>query len=101
MEYNYIQFLLLAFTLITISFLGIILNRSNIIITFISIEMMLLSINFLFVIHSHFLNDIMGQLYALLFLTIGAAESAIALGLIILFFKVRKNIFVYTAIAKH
>lgn len=101
MEYSYVQFLVLAFAIITISFLGIILNRSNIIMTFISIEMMLLGINFLFIIHSHFLEDIMGQVYSLLFLTIGAAESAIGLGLLILFFKVRKDIFVYSAMLRH
>lgn len=101
MEYNYIQFLVSAFGLITISFLGIILNRSNIIMTFISIEMMLLGINFLFVIHSHFLDDIMGQVYSLLFLTIGAAESAIGLGLLMLFFRVRKDILVYSSVCKH
>jgi NADH:ubiquinone oxidoreductase subunit K len=43
----------------------------------------------------------MGQVYSLLFLTIGAAESAIGLGLLILFFKVRKDIFVYSAMLRH
>lgn len=97
---NFLQFIILAFAIITISFLGIILNRSNIIMTFISIEMMLLGINFLFVVHSHFLMDVMGQVYSLLFMTIGAAESAIGLGLLMSFFKVRKDVFVYTTLLR-
>lgn len=101
MEYTCVQFLLLAFSIITISFLGIILNRSNIIMTFISVELMLLGINFLFIIYSYFLDDFMGQFYSLLILTIGAAESAIGLGILMLFFRVRKNIFVYSLLSRH
>ena len=74
------------------------MNRSNIIIIFISIELMLLSINFNFIIYSRFLDDIIGQTYALFFLTIGAAESAIGLGILISFYRVRKNILVYNSL---
>ena len=70
MEFNLLKYLIIAFSILSISFLGIILNRSNILITFISIEMMLLSINFIFIIYSKFLDDIMGQINSLLFLTI-------------------------------
>jgi NADH-ubiquinone oxidoreductase chain 4L len=69
--------------------------------TFISIEMMLLSINYMFIVYSYFLDDILGQVYALLFLTIGAAESAIGLGILIAFYRVRKNIFVYSALLRY
>lgn len=101
MELGLLKFLLVAFFILSISFLGIILNRSNIIITFISIEMMLLSINFIFIIYSRFLDDILGQVYSLLFLTIGAAESAIGLGILIAFYRIRKNIFIYSSLLRH
>ena len=80
---------------------GIILTRNNILITFISIEMMLFSINFIFIIYSKFLDDILGQIYSLLFLTIGAAESAIGLGILIAFYRIRKNIFIYSSVLRH
>jgi len=101
MELGLLKFLIVAFSILSISFLGIILNRSNIIITFISIEMMLLSINFIFIIYSRFLDDILGQVYSLLFLTIGAAESAIGLGILIAFYRIRKNIFIYSSLLRH
>jgi NADH-quinone oxidoreductase subunit K len=100
MEFNLLKYLIIAFSILSISFLGIILNRSNILITFISIEMMLLSINFIFIIYSKFLDDIMGQINSLLFLTIGAAEAAIGFGILIAFYRVRKDIFVYSSLLR-
>jgi NADH-quinone oxidoreductase subunit K len=100
MELNLLKYLIIAFSILSISFLGIILNRSNILITFISIEMMLLSINFIFIIYSKFLDDIMGQINSLLFLTIGAAEAAIGFGILIAFYRVRKDIFVYSSLLR-
>ena len=58
---------------------GIILNRKNIIIMLMSVELMLLSINLNFIIYSAYLDDVMGQVFALLILTVAAAESAIGL----------------------
>jgi NADH:ubiquinone oxidoreductase subunit K len=101
MAISFFEYLIVPYAVICISFLGIILNRSNIIITFISIEMMLLSINYIFIIYSRFLDDILGQIYSLLFLTIGAAESAIGLGILIAFYRVRKNIFIYSSVLRH
>jgi len=92
------NYLVIAISLLCISFLGIIMNRTNIIIIFISIELMLLSINFNFIIYSRFLDDILGQTYSLYFLTIGAAESAIGLGILVAFYRVRKNISVHNAL---
>ena len=100
MEFNLLKYLIISFSILSISFLGIILNRSNILITFISIEMMLLSINFIFIIYSKFLDDIMGQINSLLFLTIGAAEAAIGFGILIAFYRVRKDIFVYSSLLR-
>ena len=100
-ELGLIKFLLIAFSIFSFSVLGIILTRNNILITFISIEMMLFSINFIFIIYSKFLDDILGQIYSLLFLTIGAAESAIVLGILIAFYRIRKNIFIYSSVLRH
>ena len=101
MGFDLINFLFIGFSVLSISFLGIILNRSNIIMTFISIEMMLLSINYMFIVYSYFLDDILGQVYALLFLTIGASESAIGLAILIAFYRIRKNIFIYSSLLRN
>jgi NADH:ubiquinone oxidoreductase subunit K len=99
-EIGLVKYFVIGFSILVISFLGIIVNRSNIIITFLSIEMMLLSINFIFIIYSRFLDDILGQVNALLFLTIGAAESAIGLGILIAFYRIRKDIFIYSSLLR-
>ena len=95
------QFLMVAIILLCISFLGIVLNRTNIIIIFISIELMVLSVNFNFIIYSYFLDDMLGELFSLFFLTIGASESAIGLAILISFFKVRKSILTFFALMKN
>ena len=100
-ELGLLKFLTLALLILCCSFLGIILSNSNILITFICIEMMLVSINFIFIIYSKFLDDMLGQVYSLFFLTIGAAESAIGLGILIAFYRVRKYIFIYSSILRH
>jgi len=99
-ELGLMKCLVVALNILVISMLGIMLNRSNIIVTFLSIEMMLLSINFIFIIYSVFLDDIMGQIYALFFMTIGAAESAIGLGILVAFYRVRKDILVYSTVSR-
>jgi len=71
---------------------GIFLNRKNIIILLMSIELMLLSINFNFIIFSVFLDDILGELFALLVLTVAAAESAIGLAILVIYYRVRGTI---------
>jgi NADH-quinone oxidoreductase subunit K len=100
MEIGLFKYLIVATSLLCISFLGIIMNRTNIIIIFISIELMLLSINFNFIIYSSFLYYILGQTYSLFFLTIGAAESAIGLGILVAFYRVRKNISVHNSLMR-
>ena len=71
---------------------GIFSNRKNIIILLMSVELMLLSINFNFIIFSVFLDDILGQLFALLVLTVAAAESAIGLAILVIYYRVRGTI---------
>jgi NADH-quinone oxidoreductase subunit K len=71
---------------------GIILNRKNIIIMLMSVELMLLSINLNFIIYSSYLNDVMGQVFALLILTVAAAESAIGLAILVVYYRIRGSI---------
>ena len=86
------RYLFVAMVLFLIGLSGIFLNRKNIIILLMSIELMLLSINFNFIIFSVFLDDILGQLFALLVLTVAAAESAIGLAILVIYYRVRGTI---------
>ena len=84
-----IIYLLISVCLFVIGVLGIFTTRKNIIIILMSIELMLLAINFNFIIFSVFLDDIMGQIFALLILTIAAAESAIGLAILVIYYRLR------------
>ena len=86
------RYLFVAMVLFLLGPSGIFLNRKNIIILLMSIELMLLSINFNFIIFSVFLDDILGQLFALLVLTVAAAESAIGLAILVIYYRVRGTI---------
>jgi NADH-quinone oxidoreductase subunit K len=72
--------------------LGIFLNRKNIIILLLAIELMLLAINYNFVVTSILIDDLIGQIFALLVLTVAAAESAIGLALLMIYYRVRGSI---------
>nr|YP_010394359.1 NADH dehydrogenase subunit 4L [Phytophthora kernoviae]UXG56229.1 NADH dehydrogenase subunit 4L [Phytophthora kernoviae]DAZ88367.1 TPA_asm: NADH dehydrogenase subunit 4L [Phytophthora kernoviae]DAZ88800.1 TPA_asm: NADH dehydrogenase subunit 4L [Phytophthora kernoviae] len=74
---------------------GIILNRQNIIIILMSIEILLLSINLNFIYFAVLIDDIIGQVFSLLILTVAAAESAIGLAIMIVFFKLYGDISIY------
>lgn len=89
---NQSRYLLVSMILFLLGLSGIFLNRKNIIILLMSIELMLLSINFNFIIFSVFLDDILGQLFALLILTVAAAESAIGLAILVIYYRVRGTI---------
>lgn len=90
-----INYFIVNFFLFCLGLFGIILNRQNVIIILMSIELLLLSINLNFIYFSVFIDDIIGQVFSLLILTVAAAESAIGLSIMILFFKIRKNISIY------
>lgn len=89
---NIIQILMFNVVLFYIGLTGIMINRKNIILILISIEIILLAVTLNFIFLSYFLDDIMGEIFAMIILTIAAAESAIALAIIISFFKARNNI---------
>ena len=86
------DFLILGAILFAISVAGIFLNRKNVIILLMSIELMLLAVNLNFVAFSHYLNDLAGQVFVFFILTVAAAESAIGLAIIIVLFRRRKTI---------
>jgi NADH-quinone oxidoreductase subunit K len=71
---------------------GIFLNRKNVIIILMSIELMLLAVNINFVAFSVFLNDMAGQVFAMLVLTVAAAEAAIGLAILVVYFRNRGSI---------
>ena len=82
----------LSLILFLIGILGFVLNRKNIILMLISIEIMLLAITFLILISSLGFDDILGQTYAIYIIAIAAAESAIGLGILVAFYRLRGSI---------
>jgi NADH-quinone oxidoreductase subunit K len=86
------HFLLLAGILFSISVAGIFLNRKNVILLLMCIELMLLAVNFNFVAFSHYLGDLSGQVFVFFILTVAAAESAIGLAILVVLFRERRTI---------
>ena len=88
------HFLFLGAILFTIGVLGIFLNKKNVIIILMSIELILLSVNINLVSFSVYLNDIVGQVFTLFVLTVAAAEAAIGLAILVVFFRNKGSIHV-------
>ena len=82
----------LSLVLFLIGILGFVLNRKNVILMLISIEIMLLSITFMVLVSSLSFDDILGQTYAIYIITIAGAESAIGLGILVAFYRLRGTI---------
>lgn len=81
------HYLMLGALLFAISVIGIFLNRKNVIILLMAIELMLLAVNLNFIAFSHYLNDIAGQVFVFFILTVAAAESAIGLAILVVLFR--------------
>ena len=81
------HFLVLGAILFSISIVGIFLNRKNVIILLMAIELMLLAVNMNFVAFSHFRGDLAGQVFVFFILTVAAAESAIGLAILVVLFR--------------
>ena len=81
------HYLILGALLFAISIVGIFLNRKNIIVLLMAIELMLLAVNMNFVAFSHFLDDTAGQVFVFFILTVAAAESAIGLAILVVLFR--------------
>ena len=88
------HFLILGAILFAISVVGIFLNRKNLIVLLMAIELMLLAVNMNLVAFSHFLGDLSGQVFVFFILTVAAAESAIGLAILIVLFRNLKSIHV-------
>ncbi|HHL31156.1 MAG TPA: NADH-quinone oxidoreductase subunit NuoK [Oceanospirillales bacterium] len=86
------DFLILGAILFAIAVVGIFLNRKNIIIILMAIELMLLAVNMNFIAFSHYLGDISGQIFVFFILTVAAAEAAIGLAILMLVFRNRRSI---------
>ena len=81
------HYLLLAAIIFTIGVVGIFLNRKNVIVILMSIELILLAVNITLVAFSIFINDLSGQIFTLFILTVAAAEAAIGLAIIVVYFR--------------
>ncbi|ACT48500.1 NADH-quinone oxidoreductase subunit NuoK [Methylotenera mobilis] len=81
------HYLILGSLLFAISVIGIFLNRKNVIILLMAIELMLLAVNLNFIAFSHYLNDVAGQVFVFFILTVAAAESAIGLAILVVLFR--------------
>ncbi len=86
------HYLVLGAILFAISVVGIFLNRKNVIILLMAIELMLLAVNMNFIAFSHYLGDTAGQIFVFFILTVAAAESAIGLAILVVLFRERKSI---------
>jgi NADH-quinone oxidoreductase subunit K len=87
---NYVLTVLVV--LFFIGILGLVLNRKNILITLMALELILLGVNLNFVVFSVYLDDIVGQVFVLFILTIAATESSIGLALLMVYFKLKNSI---------
>ena len=92
MEITISHYLTVSAILFTFGVFGIFLNRKNMIIILMSVELILLAVNLNLVAFSSFLNDIIGQVFALFVLTVAAAEAAIGLAILVVFFRNRGSI---------
>ena len=86
------HFLTLGAILFSLSVAGIFINRKNVIILLMSIELMLLAVNLNFIAFSHYLNDLAGQVFVFFILTVAAAEAAIGLAILVVLFRTRSSI---------
>ena len=86
------HYLTLGAILFSLSVIGIFLNRKNLIVLLMAIELMLLAVNMNFVAFSHYLGDIHGQMFVFFILTVAAAESAIGLAIVVLLFRNRASV---------
>ena len=86
------ELIMLGAVMFCISMAGIVINRKNVIILLMSIELMLLSVNLNFVAFSYQLNDLAGQVFVFFILTVAAAESAIGLAILVVLFRTRQTI---------
>ncbi len=91
------NFIIVSSIIFCIGLSGIFINRKNVISLLMSIEIMLLAVNINFVTFSSFLNDLVGQIFAIFVLTVGGAEAAIGFAILVIYFQNRHSIEIKTA----
>ncbi len=89
---NLCYYLFFSVILFSLSLLGILINRRNVIIVLLSIELIFLAVNFNFIIFSVYLDDITGQVFSIFILTVAASESAIGLAILVTYYRVKNTI---------
>jgi len=92
MEIGLAHYLILSAILLTLGIFGIFLNRKNVIVILMSVELMLLAVNINLVAFSVYLNDMVGQVFTLFILTVAAGEAAIGLAILVVYFRNRGSI---------
>ncbi len=86
------DYLIVAAILFSVSIAGIFLNRKNVLLLLMCIELVLLAVNINFIAFSHFLGDVNGQIFVFFILTVAAAEAAIGLAILVVLFRTRRTI---------
>ena len=89
---NQTNYMSISFLLFLVGILGIFLNQKNILVMLMSLEMIFLTISFNWISSSIYLDDITGQIFALLILTVAAAESSIGLAILVIYYRIRTTI---------
>ena len=89
---DFVTFTIVSFTIFLFALLGVFLNKRNVILILMAVELMLLSINFSFLITSTYLDDRLGQIIAIFILTVAAAESSIGLAILVIYFRAKGTI---------
>jgi NADH-quinone oxidoreductase subunit K len=89
---NFVTFQIVSFCLFFFGLAGIFLNKNNALVLLMSIELLLLSINFNFLILSSYLDDRFGQIFAVFVLTVAAAESSIGLAILVVYYRLQGTI---------
>ena len=89
---NFITLIFIPIIIFLIGLVGILLNRKNILLIIICVELILLAINFSFLISSFYLDDILGQVFAIFVLVVASAESSIGLAILVTYYRIRGSI---------
>lgn len=93
---NFITIFLLPFSIFFIGLFGIFVNRKNIILIIVCVELILLSLNCIFLMTSFYFDDVFGQVFAIFILTVAAAESSIGLAILVVYFRFRGTLSINT-----
>jgi len=93
---NFLTLLFVPITIFLIGIIGIVLNRKNVLLIIICVELILLSINFIFLISSFYIDDVLGQIFAIFILAVAAGESSTGLAILITFYRLKGTITIHS-----